>query len=481
MIYIKKLIIENFQSHKFTEIDFSRNLNVIVGPSDTGKTSIIRAMKWVLYNEPRGTGFIRKGENTCSVTIHFSNDYKVKRKRTASTNQYIVIDPEGKETIYEGFGNDVPVEVINIHGIRRVEFDKGISFNINIAEQMEGPFMLSQPGTLRAKAIGRLVGAHIIDATVKDIATDLYRLTQHKKEIESDIASIDDQLKQYKDLDRLEQVIKKSKGLLADIEAKQKLLQRYIDIKDNYIMAINQIKKTQDLLHDLKDLHLTESYVDDALKKVQWVKKLLTSLNKISTLDKEIAQLQNMMNKLVGLKNADGLLKTLEKVNERLRRLNLNKRTMDSIIAQIAYNLKLQKKLQAVDYLGQKLNDLETAINRLNTISDYSNKLRRLSREETRSYQLSNKLCNSADVEIMLNKIKEKKDLLETYTKIYKQYREISSACQKGTDFLDQTKKEIKDMVKRYGNIIKSLGKCPLCNSAIDDDRVRHIIDEIME
>ncbi|WP_035425703.1 AAA family ATPase, partial [Halalkalibacterium ligniniphilum] len=58
---INTVRLENFQSHLDTSIDFSTGLNVIVGQSDSGKTSILRAIRWVLYNQPRGTDFMRVG------------------------------------------------------------------------------------------------------------------------------------------------------------------------------------------------------------------------------------------------------------------------------------------------------------------------------------------------------------------------------------------------------------------------------------
>lgn len=81
MRYIKKIILQNFQSHKYTVIELDEELNVIVGPSDSGKSAIIRALKWVLYNEPAGDFFIREGEREASVTLEFSDNIKVKRFR----------------------------------------------------------------------------------------------------------------------------------------------------------------------------------------------------------------------------------------------------------------------------------------------------------------------------------------------------------------------------------------------------------------
>lgn len=56
-----KLRIQNFQAHKDTTIEFDR-ITTIVGPSDIGKSAVLRALKWVAKNEPNGTSFVRDGD-----------------------------------------------------------------------------------------------------------------------------------------------------------------------------------------------------------------------------------------------------------------------------------------------------------------------------------------------------------------------------------------------------------------------------------
>ena len=73
MISITKLTLENFQSHKYTVINFDEGLNSIVGATDSGKTAIFRALKWALYNDPSGDYFIRTGEDYVSVKVELSN------------------------------------------------------------------------------------------------------------------------------------------------------------------------------------------------------------------------------------------------------------------------------------------------------------------------------------------------------------------------------------------------------------------------
>ena len=51
---IRKLNIQNIQSHKNTELEFSPGINAIVGSSNNGKSAILRALYWVRYNRPLG-------------------------------------------------------------------------------------------------------------------------------------------------------------------------------------------------------------------------------------------------------------------------------------------------------------------------------------------------------------------------------------------------------------------------------------------
>lgn len=99
MIYIKKVELNNFQSHDYTEMKFDRGLNVILGNSDVGKTAILRAIKWALYNEPKGDYFIRQGERDVSVKVVFSNGVVVQRKKTPSKNSYYLLDTSGNERL----------------------------------------------------------------------------------------------------------------------------------------------------------------------------------------------------------------------------------------------------------------------------------------------------------------------------------------------------------------------------------------------
>ena len=68
---IDKIKIENIQSHKNTELNLSNGINVIVGSSNNGKSAILRALYWAIYNRPLGI------DTLCS---HWALDDKGKQK-----------------------------------------------------------------------------------------------------------------------------------------------------------------------------------------------------------------------------------------------------------------------------------------------------------------------------------------------------------------------------------------------------------------
>ena len=73
------------------------------------------------------------------------------RERDGQKNRYI-LRQDGSEQIFEGFGYKVPLEIIKAHGIPKIYIDKDSSSAVNLAEQLEPPFLISESGSSRAKA-----------------------------------------------------------------------------------------------------------------------------------------------------------------------------------------------------------------------------------------------------------------------------------------------------------------------------------------
>ena len=78
---IKSLELFNFQSHAHTLIEFSDGVNIISGTSDSGKSAILRALRWVIRNEPSGLGVVswwvfkgKRQKEDCKVILTLDDD-----------------------------------------------------------------------------------------------------------------------------------------------------------------------------------------------------------------------------------------------------------------------------------------------------------------------------------------------------------------------------------------------------------------------
>lgn len=212
--YITSVTLKNFQAHKDTTVQFDRGLNIIVGESNNGKTSILRGILWAIDNQPLGNDFIMAGENDCSVTINFSDGTYIKRGRTVKNTGYYeirYIDDNGKyiDQTYRGFTNAVPVEVANVHQMPKVNITKDIETHLNVLSQLDGPFLLTESPLVKASAIGRITGTHVIDAAIKESNKTIQSNRKLVKSYSEDLQQKENERKQLPDIKSMEAFTKK--------------------------------------------------------------------------------------------------------------------------------------------------------------------------------------------------------------------------------------------------------------------------------
>lgn len=213
---ITRVTIENFQSHVRTELELSPAVTVLTGESDVGKSAAIRALRWLFYNEPRGANFVRRGASTCRVAVEYEDGTTLARERSAAANRYIVRRPGGSEEIYEGFGSDIPLEVSELAGMRRLEVN-GVSLAPNFSGQMDPPFLLGETGSTAAAALGLLSRADVFDAALRSALADKGRAERAARAAAEDVAAIGRELERYADLPAWENALGRAAGLLAAV------------------------------------------------------------------------------------------------------------------------------------------------------------------------------------------------------------------------------------------------------------------------
>ena len=262
---IARISIDNFQSHSSTVMEMAEGLNVITGESDQGKTAILRALKWLFFNEPRGTDFVRVGQSECRVTVEMDDGVRVSRERGPARNRYVLWAPGGEPQVFEGFGSRVPAEVISALGVEPVVLDDDMSIPLNMGEQLDAPFLLGESGAVKAKAIGRICGVHIIDAAIRNVQRDIVRLQQRERELERGIAGYEEKLAGFADLPVLGRNAAEAERLMAQAQGIGERVALCRRLSQELGDARREIARLEALIRGLEGIHLAERELNSAI------------------------------------------------------------------------------------------------------------------------------------------------------------------------------------------------------------------------
>ncbi|TFZ39801.1 hypothetical protein E4100_07140 [Soehngenia longivitae] len=475
MKYITKLILENFQSHKYSELVFNGGMNVIIGPSDSGKSAIIRALKWVLYNEPSGDYFIRENENQCSVTIHTNDGFILKRYRTRSKNGYSLTYPNGEELTFEGIGNSVPNEIVETIGIQKIQLDSDESASINIGEQLEGPFLLSEKTSTRANAIGRLVGVNILDDAIKETAKDIKNINSKKKNLEESLDNINNELESFNYLDQLTSTYKELKDKLNLLEYKNKKLEKLLTLKSNLNSILSNKKNAEAILNNLKNLYRIETLFEKLSKELIKYYNFEKTHEKLTFYNQKIMVTEKILNSLIDLSKVD---RTYNNLGYKIKSYNeftllyakYNKLKKDKNIY-----MNLMDSLEHIDQVNNIYNDLYLKTNTYLKILQYNSRLIEIKKKIHYIYQINdrlNKFTEKTNIEEITLRIKLLVDLVSFNNKILKLQKDIT----RSSEIIKKLNEDMNTIVYKYKNILSKYEKCPYCLSDINKDKIEHII-----
>lgn len=156
-------------------LDLSEGVTVITGPSDSGKSNVVRAMRDALYG-CRGTSHIRHGEKQASVvlespTMWFGWEKGKKRERLSAAS--------ADGDVYDFDRADIGDA---LH-VAPVELDRGFSACLNVQSQHDAPFLLTETPSRVAKIVGSLSGLHVLYAAQRTAQADLQTAQRAAKDI----------------------------------------------------------------------------------------------------------------------------------------------------------------------------------------------------------------------------------------------------------------------------------------------------------
>lgn len=176
--------IQDFQGIEDIEFECGP-ITVITGESDTGKSSIVRAIYAAAFNSyPRG--HVRAGAKTSKIGIDLEDPISIQAEKGEGVNVYKLFD--GAEVKWERVGTEVPEAITGVLEFRQLELDDGTRFTPNIQRQFDPPFLLTESPSKVAKVLGTLTNISILYGAVK-VANAWERRSNNRIEAQHEVAA----------------------------------------------------------------------------------------------------------------------------------------------------------------------------------------------------------------------------------------------------------------------------------------------------
>lgn len=346
---INSIKLKDFQSHKDTHIEFVPGVNVIVGRSDSGKTAIFRALRWVVFNRPSGGMFVRHGRSSTEVEVDFGLSELVSRNRTVKKAGNYVLRSDVNSLNFQALSSSVPDEISEVINMGEENFQN----------QLDAPFLLSNTSGEISKKLNKVAQLDIIDVSLGNINRWINEI---KKEISKwedsanvekgilkafkGVGEVQKQTKRLVKLNKksieLNQTIPKFENVLdsymkhrttvKELEHETKKYDGLVELIERYESS-KSIYKEKRLRHDVFKIHRDDVH-KHTLKynRIEKCIELLRPLHekqakvvemddKINSFEQFISQFQERDDNLYELEKA--LSRKKLKMNEELKRINV--------------------------------------------------------------------------------------------------------------------------------------------------------------
>lgn len=289
---IRSLYLENFQSHKNTYIPLGKNVTLITGDNDIGKSVIVNALRAVFYGESNDTQINHQATET-KVSVEFDRNklliWQRKLKGKPKVSYTLIDDKRGLDNpihYYEG-AKEVPDWVRIDFGIDYID-----DLDVQLGHQKRPVFLLDEPNSKKAKSLA-----------IGNSENYLFKMMELAKQ---DLKNNKDFVKRARE--QLEILLKKSDAIdnvkmisIEDCDAKLEelaALEKKVNSKSELNNNLKELQSNQYQLKILSSLHqssLPKSTLDlDILYNSREVIKYVVNLSYNNLLATKLAKLNEL-------------------------------------------------------------------------------------------------------------------------------------------------------------------------------------------
>ena len=233
---IKKIHLENFMAHKATKIELAPGVTVITGPNNIGKSAIVEAIRYLVYN-PAPKNVIRHGAKKAVVQLELDSGESITWQRQDKSASYAIDQPGHQTEEYHKIGRDVPEDVRKLLCLDQVEIEND-KIDIHLGNQRQPIFLLDKPGSHAAGFFAASTEADYLLKMQQLLKVKIDQAKRDEKNLLLELKDLAQQLAYYEPLDNLGVEISQVEQLYSDILATD----RQLPLLDELINNLQEIQ-----------------------------------------------------------------------------------------------------------------------------------------------------------------------------------------------------------------------------------------------
>lgn len=469
---IEEVTIEGYQSHVNSTFRLSPGLTVITGPSDAGKTAIIRALRWFAFNEPTGEAFlhtirnadgsIKEAADHVAVSVTFDNGVTITKTRRKGKTTYT----------HSGYQNpwekaEIPPEIKETLGLLKQSYGD-FETCLNFAFQLDAPFMLSETASVGAKVLGKLAGTEIVDRSISEVNKKTHKTRIDISYADKQIGEIDVSLTEYFDLDQHDTLLTAAEAAFTKLKEDQGRYTELVALMDTYqenterrITFFDEVER----LAGVVAASALISTIQRGQEKIEKLEELNVGFWKaVKDQDEPLKVIRLTRN----LEDLQAFLMEATEKQERYEELTSFKCQIYRIQRDICETLALITKLKQAVELRPMLDTVEGELKELDALKDVNRRFREANVEEKGLRDKVSSMGNTAALQDILEAVNRKYEQMDSLKRVNAVYtsRQLSHIAARKqlevcTKDLEETEKELHDAWEAAG------GVCPLCGSEV--------------
>jgi exonuclease SbcC len=267
---LTSLTVENFQPHKHRVIEFDEFVTVLVGANGSGKSSVIRAIRWVAFNRPLGDSVIRWGSKHARVKL-VTETAKVVREKGEDGNYYRVNTQK-----FTALGTGVPESVRRLLRLEEINFQK----------QIEAGFWFTHSAPEVAREMNRVVDLDVIDKSQSYASGKLKAASGEVKTLES-----------------LLEETKRKEASLSWVAKAERLLQEYDRIAQERDTALQRLQGVSSLLEQIREAQGRTQAIPDTSRVDVKINELREAKERLEELGRLLSEIKSEKERLWDLQS----------------------------------------------------------------------------------------------------------------------------------------------------------------------------------